>query len=114
MKTKRQRIYFIKGKESTLIKIGSTDNVKNRLMGMQTGSPEVLEVLATVPFGLIKEKDLHRRFAADRVHGEWFNPSNDLLNFIHKCKDNEDAFELINAIIQLLYPVEVVENTAVS
>lgn len=69
-------IYFIRGKQSKRIKIGYTggDGV-SRLAQLQTGSPEELELLATVDGGLDIEKRYHELFADCRVHGEWFEPS---------------------------------------
>jgi hypothetical protein len=36
--------------------------------------------------GFWDEREVHRLFAADRVEGEWFNPSPALLSFIERVK----------------------------
>lgn len=76
-------VYFIEAEESGLIKIGRAANPIRRLAAMQTGSAEPLRLARTIRTDDDKhlERELHRRFAADRVRGEWFDPSDDLLKF---------------------------------
>lgn len=65
-------VYFVGGKEGP-IKIGWTQQpIKERLKCIQNGSPVKLYVLATVNCTRINEKRYHKRFAAHRLHGEWF------------------------------------------
>lgn len=72
--------YFIGSAEMECIKIGQTSGpIEKRLAGLQTGCPYKLVVLATTA---IPEKLLHLRFAKDRVEGEWFRWSPDLLHFL--------------------------------
>lgn len=69
-------IYFIRGKQSGRVKIGYTGgDGASRLAQLQTGSPEELELLATVDGGLDVEKQYHDLFSKCRVHGEWFEPT---------------------------------------
>lgn len=75
-------VYFIEATTSGLIKIGSASNPVGRLAALQTGSPERLRLLGTEPGGAARERELHSIFAADRSHGEWFHPSEALLNLI--------------------------------
>lgn len=56
-----------------LVKIGKTRNPKIRLHTLKTGLPWPLRLVAMV--GSDVETDLKRKFAADRVQGEWFRPS---------------------------------------
>lgn len=74
-------IYFIQAEGLGHIKIGFTDHddTLQRLVQLQTGSPVPLRLLGTIPGTLNDEKTLHRRFASDRVQGEWFKPSTKLL-----------------------------------
>ena len=62
------------------IKVGITSNLKRRLRGLQTGSPQKLRVEHSVRFKTRKtalqvEKRIHRRGMEDGHHrnGEWFN-----------------------------------------
>lgn len=77
-KSRRQRavptgtIYFI-GPEQGVVKIGFTNDLKQRLRRLQCGSPVPLYVLAAIegqPQTL--EREYHERFKAAREHGEWF------------------------------------------
>lgn len=76
-------IYFIQA-ENGHIKIGFTDgeDANVRLATLQTGSPVLLKLLGTIEGTVEHEKDLHRRFAAHRVHGEWFQAIPELLELI--------------------------------
>lgn len=66
-----QTVYFI-ASESGPIKIGIAVSPDKRLRGLQTGHHERLELLATCEGGQERERDYHKRFAAHRLHGEWF------------------------------------------
>lgn len=64
------------------IKIGWSRKVANRIAQLQTGNPEPVMLLATMPGGVSKERELHRRFAHARLAGEWFTATPDLVDFI--------------------------------
>lgn len=78
----RGHAYIIQGKLTGFIKIGASISLRNRLAMLQSVSPDELVVLRALPGGFQTEAALHKRFAADRHHGEWFLPSEDLLRFI--------------------------------
>ena len=76
-------IYFIqeKGNVCGPIKIGRACDPVKRLKELQTSSPAVLTILATIP----DENDdfaYHRKFAVYHLRGEWFQPVGDLVSFI--------------------------------
>jgi hypothetical protein len=77
-------IYFIQADGIGHIKIGFTDNedAMARLNNLQTGSPVPLRLLHVMPGTMEDEKNLHRRFAATGVGGEWFRPTPALLALI--------------------------------
>ncbi len=88
-------VYFVQGKITKLIKIGYADDVSARLVCMQTGSPDVLELLHVIEAtGLLHarmiEEKLHAKFEADRGHGEWHKPSRNLLKFIKNARTSEN------------------------
>lgn len=79
-------IYFFQSEDDGPIKIGVTTRpVNSRLSGIQADSPTKIKALGYIIGGIDKETELHRRFEAYRLHGEWFSPHPDILNFI---KDN--------------------------
>lgn len=74
-------IYFIQA-ENGLIKIGFSKNVTSRLSNMQVRSPLKLTLLSTIKGTVVMEKELHYKFSKFREHGEWFKPTQDIINFI--------------------------------
>lgn len=81
-------IYFIRGQRSGMVKIGSTENLKERLRALKVGSPERLEIMALMEGGAEEERRLHETFAECRSNGEWFHPRTELLAFIEKLSLN--------------------------
>jgi hypothetical protein len=68
-------VYFIQAVNGGPIKIGTAIDPKKRLASLQLSCPFRLKILATRPGGERLERSLHRRFAAYRLHGEWFEPN---------------------------------------
>lgn len=56
----------------TLAKIGWSRNVGVRLRHIQRSSPYPVKLVTAFPGEMALELSLHQRFAAQRVHGEWF------------------------------------------
>jgi hypothetical protein len=65
--------YAIASQPAALVKIGCSRNVRDRLAGLQTGSPAKLNVIWMAPGGRALEAHLHDAFSARRVRGEWFD-----------------------------------------
>lgn len=78
-----QHVYFIQRGHDGPIKIGRSVDVLARLRSLQTGCAEELRILGvTILGGAALESRLHRVFAADRMSGEWFKPSELLYDVI--------------------------------
>lgn len=76
-------IYFIRDGSNGYVKIGYTSVcARVRLAQMQVSTASVLELVGTMEGDLYAEADLHSRYSAQRVRGEWFRPSDDLLVLI--------------------------------
>lgn len=75
-------VYFVHATESGRIKIGTADDPVRRLATLQTGSPEQLDLIGTLPGGRALEARLHRDFARERLRGEWFECSDRLVLFL--------------------------------
>lgn len=75
---RRQTLYFI-GSQDGPVKIGVTTNLAQRLEHLQTASPVRLEVLAATEADTWLEREYHRFFNHCRLHGEWFDRSDNLL-----------------------------------
>lgn len=71
-------VYFIKEGEHDRIKIGQTNNLKNRVKQLQTGNSNSLFIIGYIKMGDIcsaieLEKNFHTYFDNAWIHGEWFN-----------------------------------------
>jgi hypothetical protein len=65
-------IYFVQCEATKLVKIGVTNDVRRRMAMLATGSAAPLKLLGIAEGDAEAESDLHQRFAAQRVRGEWF------------------------------------------
>lgn len=65
-------VYFITCRQTGTVKIGSSLEPNARLKEIQTGHPFDLKLEAVLPGGFDEENDMHRRFADERLKGEWF------------------------------------------
>lgn len=77
-------VYFVQAERTGLIKIGYTGALEKRLDSLRGGSAERLELLGHLRATRSLEYQLHSRFAAARLHGEWFRPVDDLLDFVRE------------------------------
>lgn len=90
-KTKSKCVYFIQeaGFLEGAVKIGVSYNPERRLKILQTGNPRPLRIIALIEGGgKAAEADLHKRFANDRMEGEWFQWTPELGKLIDKINDN--------------------------
>ncbi len=77
------QIYFIQGITGGPIKIGYTKNdPEKRLYSLGQMSPIPLKIIATMDGLRQTERKLHVQFAHIRRHGEWFEPSDEMILFI--------------------------------
>ncbi len=75
-------IYFIQGQTTRAIKIGKANDPAARLKGLQTGMPETLALLGTVPGHYEEERLLHGQFERFHLRGEWFHGEPELFRMI--------------------------------
>ena len=81
----KEKIYFVT--EGKHIKIGyTTQDIKKRIKQLNTGSVQNISLLGWIYGDKAKEKELHIKFAQSRVryNGEWFEPTEILLDFINE------------------------------
>lgn len=80
--------YLVGAEGSPLVKIGYTGVAPlKRLASLQTGQPMTLSLLWSLPVNI--EGQLHKRFAAYRVRGEWFDltPLGDAVEVVQAAAD---------------------------
>lgn len=77
-------VYFVQAEQLGLIKIGVATRLEKRIRDLACQSPDRLKFLgaAICHEGGTLEPRLHAMFAEDRSHGEWFRPSEALLDYI--------------------------------
>lgn len=80
-------VYFIQAETGGLIKIGHAMNINQRFKTIQNQCPVKLQLLTTISTTEVSEQEMHEKFAPYRQHGEWFEPSIELVTFISKNKD---------------------------
>lgn len=101
-------IYFITN--GNFIKIGYTKNdVKKRLKQLQTSSPDTLYLLGYEEGDINKEKSLHALFSSDRIrsNGEWFTPSERILNYINSVNLQPNTqVDIIDNCVRSLFSIK--------
>ncbi len=81
-------VYF--ASSANRIKIGWSGQVATRLAQLQTGNPDPVRLLATMPGGRALERRLHERFADARLAGEWFAATPELMAYIELTRHDQD------------------------
>ena len=87
-------VYFIQAEQTKLIKIGYTNNhssLQKRFNQLSTENADKLKLLATVEKGV--ERAFHEEFGKERQHGEWFQPSERLVQFINSLAGDTALIE---------------------
>jgi hypothetical protein len=74
--------YVIATENLERVKIGHSRDPERRVRQLQTGTPERLVLLATMWGGEAMEGLLHKRLAASRVGGEWYEGGSDLYDYL--------------------------------
>ena len=65
-------IYLIREGLTGPVKIGTAQNIEQRLSALQTGNPRELHLIGILPEGHKQEQELHTQFASCHIRGEWF------------------------------------------
>ncbi|MFL0798786.1 MAG: GIY-YIG nuclease family protein [Cellvibrionaceae bacterium] len=94
-------IYFVQGDQTRRIKIGKTNNpMEDRLRNLQTGSPDKLSVIGMTFEPYANEELMHNDFQDLRVHGEWFEESSRIYEYI-----NGSCFKSIEGLYCVYFEV---------
>jgi len=75
-------VYFIGTDDHTRIKIGCSTDPKRRRTQLQSGRSSRLSIIGTIRGGAVLEAEMHERFKAQRVKGEWFAWEGELAEFV--------------------------------
>lgn len=83
-------IYFIQEGLHGNIKIGRTSgDPQKRVAQLQCGNPRKLRLIGTVSEEFNAEKDWHEAYGMHHIRGEWFCPSQCLLDDIKHSTEAE-------------------------
>ena len=108
MISKSKQIYFLRPTQMEgPIKIGCSRWPEQRLWSLAKWSPVPLELLANADGDHTLERALHRLFAADRSHKEWFRTSRALVAGIDAVRDGapiDAAFGLVLTLTGRTWP----------
>lgn len=96
-------VYFIQGHLSKRVKIGSTNDPHSRLKTLQTGSPEKLRLIGTIPCcnsseARSREQELHTTFKRVGVHGEWFDYDDEIIDYLIRWGWISESFKNLQQI----------------
>ncbi|MEC4747061.1 GIY-YIG nuclease family protein [Methylomicrobium sp. Wu6] len=94
-------IYFLQGKITRRIKIGFTTRfIHKRIGALQIGSPDTLVFLGAHPGDKRTEYELHNKFRETYSHGEWFNESLELTQYIEQyCIQDMEVAHSVDSLV---------------
>lgn len=91
----RSKIYFLQAGADGPIKIGRSLNPERRVRDLAVSSPLTLTLIGLIDEGPeADERSLHKLFEHENIHGEWFEPSKRLTDFINYVCQNFDRIEV--------------------
>lgn len=85
------RLYFMGIEPAGPVKIGITYDITRRLRHIQMACPYEVSLIADFPGSRSIEAELHRRFAAHRMKGEWFNRVDEIMDEIDRLKGENNG-----------------------
>ena len=74
-------VYFIREQEGA-VKIGHSRDAGKRLRMLQTANSSQLDIIGVVAGDRSLEAELHQRFSASHIRGEWFHYTREVAKFI--------------------------------
>lgn len=89
------RVYFIRSGDH--VKIGFSRNPEARMESLRAGLAHAPVLLGHTEAMMQDERRLHKKFNHIRKHGEWFDATPELLNFIPKWLAKKEAENAIEA-----------------
>lgn len=95
-------VYFVQQGANGPIKIGRSNfcDLDTRITTLQTGNPQKLNLLARFAATPAYEIVLHRMFEDSNIRGEWYTPTQDLLDIIDMIR-NKDVMPLLGMLVRL-------------
>lgn len=85
--------YFVRSRGLGDIKIGKTNAIDVRFRAIVSMSPRGAALVACYPGDETHESELKEEFARDRLNGEWFFASHELLAYLRMIGSDVDDFD---------------------
>jgi len=95
-------VYFVGSEGSRLIKIGKASNYDKRLRELQCGSASKLHMIGLMPGGKPVEAKLHKRFHHLHDHGEWYEGTDELWEFIVRNTTDPNEYDGYDNPVQVM------------
>lgn len=89
----RPVVYFFICKDLEAVKIGTTTNVEQRLLTVQTGCPFQVEILGWCLGAEEHERVIHSILRRSRLNGEWFRLDENVKDVITEATDGRVRFD---------------------
>ena len=98
----RPFLYFMVAMESGRVKIGIAHNPRMRVIKIQTGCPEEVRLCGWLhpPNAKAVEAELHAKFSAEWLRGEWFEWSDAINAYVTDHLSHD--WDLMDATIELV------------
>lgn len=84
-------VYFIQALPGTPVKIGKAQNPIARLRSVQNGNPNLLRIRAVCKGGHPAERYFQSKFETERIRGEWFNETPELVEIMDRFPSWDDV-----------------------
>lgn len=104
-------VYFIRHDEDGLIKIGTSKNLAQRLVQLRAEYRAELTVLGVCDGDIYLERELHKQFISHWRFGEWFKPSEELMEFINQHAKQPSLDHLA---LPITLPKKISQSTTIS
>jgi hypothetical protein len=82
-------LYFVQCQTTKRVKIGISSDPVDRMKQMQQGCPTQLVILHKIKTRSGLEEILHAQFTKHRLHGEWFEFTDEIREYVEKRKAEE-------------------------
>jgi len=86
-------VYINKNIVTGNFRIGKANNPEDRLASHQSGNDCKLILVVAIEGGYPQESRIHKRFRHLLIHGSWYKPGKDLLEFIELMKTTEGSIQ---------------------
>ena len=83
--------YVVIDRDRSCVKFGKAIDPEHRLRSLQTGTVSNLDLMAFVPGGEAMERHLHALLDHDRISGEWFRASKDVVAVAEELRRRFEA-----------------------